>query len=114
MTNEDCSFGGWRACDVCGEAIAAIDDAVLVLREQLFAERRTTLEADGRPPGPVAWDWGHRDCFTPLGLRYVIDGPRLDSLPQMMARTLQLLDEEWFRETAWEDAVRRFYRIPFE
>ena len=30
------------------------------------------------------------------------------------ARTLQLLDEPWFLETAWEDTVRRFYQVPFE
>ena len=113
MNAEDPSFGGWRACDVCGEAIATIDEAVLALRAALLEERRA-VAVDGAEPGLVPWDWGHRDCFTPLGLRYVIDGSRLDTLPRMMARTLQLLDEEWFLETAWEDAVRRFYRIPFE
>ena len=117
MTSDDAAFGGWRACDVCGESIATIDEAVLVLRADLLEERRATL-AEAAPgaaaPGLVPWDWGHRDCFAALAPLYVIEGPRLDTLPRMMARTLQLLDEAWFLETAWEDAVRRFYRIPFE
>lgn len=114
MTSEDSSFGGWRACDVCGEPIAAIGDGALALRTELLDERRAVVAADGSAPGLVPWDWGHRECFSALALRYVIDGPQLDTLPRMMARTLQLLGEEWFLETAWEDAVRRFYRVPFE
>ena len=113
MTADDSSFGGWRACDVCGEAIAAIDEAVLALRAALVAERQLAA-VDDAEPGLVPWDWGHRACFVAFDLRYVIDGERLSTLPRMMARTLQLLDEPWFMETAWEDTVRRFYQVPFE
>ena len=111
--SQDTSFGGWRACDVCGEPIATIEEAALALRATLLEERRAT-PATINPEGLVPWDWGHRTCVEPLAPLYVIEGARLDTLPRMMARTLQLLDEEWFAETAWEDAVRRFYRIPFE
>ena len=120
---EDTTFGGWRACDVCGEPIARIDEAVLALRAQALAERRaavleaaqaSTEGAPGRAPGLVAWDWGHAECLGAMELTYVIAGPRFDTMPKLVARTLQLLDEPWFLETAWEDAARRFYRIPFE
>ncbi len=116
-SGEDTSFGGWRSCDVCGEAIAHIEDAALGLRAAPLAERRAAAReasADSRPLGLVAWDWGHVECMGAMELTYVIPGPRLDSMPKLVARTLQLLDEEWFLETAWEDAVRRFYRVPFE
>ena len=113
----DATFGGWRACDVCGEAIAGIDEAALALRADLLAERRAALQQPDPPEtasGLVPWDWGHRACLDALALHHVIPGAQLDTLPRMMARTLQLLDEPWFGETAWEDAVRRFYVIPFE
>ena len=121
MTTEphgDASFGGWRACDVCGEPIARTSDAALVLRAPLFEERRAAM-ADPAPDktpdlGLVPWDWGHRECVAPLEPMHLIEGDRMDTMPRMMARTLQLLDEPWFLETAWEDAVRRFYRIPAE
>lgn len=116
--DDDTSFGGWRSCDVCGEPIERIDEAALVLRAPLFEERRdamTQARAEGRePPGLVPWDWGHRVCFDALVPMHVVEGPSMDTLPRMMARTLQLLDEPWFLETAWEDTVRRFYRIPNE
>ncbi|MFA7249569.1 MAG: hypothetical protein WC273_08030 [Dehalococcoidia bacterium] len=118
MTTDDDAFGGWRACDVCGEPIATIEEAALVLRAPLLDERRAALAAPGGTPadqpGLVPWDWGHRACSEALAPLYVIDGPRMDTLSKMMARTLQLLDEPWFIDTAWEDAVRRFYRIPIE
>ena len=114
----DGAFGGWRACDVCGEPIATIEESALALRADIMQDRRAALAAPKTdpavPPGLVAWDWGHRACVDALNPLYRIEGPRLDTLPRMMARTLQLFDEEWFLETAWEDAVRRFYRIPFE
>ncbi len=113
--NEDVSFGGWRACDVCGEPIASIKETALVLRTAVFQERRAAaqdLPCGAEPPGLVPWDWGHRSCFDALDPMYVIDGPRMATMPHLLARTLQLLDEDWFLETAWEDAVRRFYRVP--
>ncbi|MEI6137110.1 MAG: hypothetical protein WCQ48_06810 [Chloroflexota bacterium] len=110
---DDTSFGGWRACDVCGESIGTIEEAALALRASLLEERRAA-SATVNPEGYVPWDWGHRPCLDALAPLHVIEGPRMNTLPRMMARTLQLLDEEWFGETAWEDAVRRFYRIPFE
>ena len=114
--HDDVSFGGWRACDVCGEPIASTSDAALVLRAPLFEERRAAL-ANPAPeqapdPGLVPWDWGHRECVDALEPMYLVEGADMDTMPRMMARTLQLLDEPWFLETAWEDAVRRFYRIP--
>lgn len=116
--SDDTSFGGWRSCDVCGEPIAAIEEAALVLRAPLFEERRDAVRQaqtdGGEQPGLVPWDWGHRACFDALDPMYVVDGPRMDTLPRMMARTLQLMDEPWFLDTAWEDAVRRFYRVPNE
>ena len=121
VTTEDSSFGGWRACDVCGEPIATIEEGGLVLRAPLMAERRTALDelvaqegTSGEIPGLVPWDWGHLVCFEALEPLHTIEGPQMDTLPRMMARTLQLMDEAWFAETAWEDAVRRFYQIPFE
>ena len=118
MTSEDTTFGGWRACDICGEPIASIEETALALRAEAMAERAAALEAataEGKPaPGLVAWDWGHAGCFGAMELTYAIPGPRLDTMPKLVARTLQLLDEPWFLDTAWEDAVRRFYRIPFE
>ena len=121
-STEDAAFGGWRACDVCGERIARIEDAALVVRTEALAERRAALleaaEAAGRPagraPGLVAWDWGHTECFGAMELAYIIAGTRFDTMPKLVARTLQLLDEPWFLETAWEDATRRFYRVPFD
>ncbi|MPZ99472.1 MAG: hypothetical protein GEU80_09075 [Dehalococcoidia bacterium] len=121
----DTTFGGWRACDACGEAglrdpsEGALSVAIDQLEERR-AELRTQEEAErggeqaGPLPGLVPWDWGHRDCFPDRQPPYLIEGERMDTLPEMMARTLQLLDEDWFLETAWEDAVRRFYSIPFE
>ena len=110
---DDVSFGGWRACDVCGEPIATIEEAALAVRAALLEERRAT-PGSINPQVLVPWDWGHRACLEPLAPLHLIEGPRMDTLPRMMARTLQLMDEAWFAETAWEDAVRRFYRIPFE
>ena len=117
MTSEDTSFGGWRACDVCGEPIKAIEDAGLVLRASVMEERRAAAAEAGNgveEPGLVPWDWGHLGCFEALAPMHVIPGPSMSTLPRMMARTLQLLDEDWFIDTAWEDAVRRFYHIPYE
>ncbi|MSQ31396.1 MAG: hypothetical protein EXR64_05145 [Dehalococcoidia bacterium] len=118
MTTDDAAFGGWRACDMCGEPIATVEESALVLRAETMEERRAALVASDAdpadPPGLVPWDWGHRTCFEAQRPFYVIEGPRMDTLPRMMARTLQLLDEPWFLDTAWEDAVRRFYRVPFE
>ena len=115
---EDAAFGGWRACDVCGEPIDATSDATLVLRGNVLEERRATLATNDAPGeaerGLVAWDWGHRECCEALAPLYIIEGDRMDTLPRLMARTLQLLDEDWFLETAWEDAVRRFSRVPYE
>lgn len=117
-SSEDVTFGGWRACDVCGEPIATIEEGALVLRTSNLDERRAAVAAldaaASEPTGLAPWDWGHGSCFGALNPFYVIDGPRMDTLPRMMARTLQLLDKDWFLETAWEDAVRRFYRVPFE
>ena len=110
---DDVSFGGWHACDVCGEPIATIEEAALAVRAALLEERRAS-PGSINPQGLVPWDWGHRACLEPLAPLHLIEGPRMDTLPRMMARTLQLMDEAWFAETAWEDAVRRFYRIPFE
>ncbi len=116
--DHDTSFGGWRACDVCGEPIGTTAEAALALRGPLFEERRANL-ANPSPekapdPGLVPWDWGHRECVDAMEPMHVVPGDQMDTLPRMMARTLQLLDEPWFLETAWEDAVRRFYRIPLE
>ena len=111
---DDASFGGWRGCDVCGEPIDTIEEAALGVRGSLLEERRAAIADTGTEPWLVPWDWGHRVCFDILEPLYVIDGPKMDTLPRMMARTLQLMDEAWFLETAWEDAVRRFYRVPFE
>ncbi len=116
---DDTSFGGWRACDVCGEPIATIEEAALAVREALVEERRAVRAAEEQtgtvnPDGFVQWDWGHRECLDPLVPLHVVPGPRLNTLPRLMARTLELIDEDWFAETAWEDAVRRFYRIPFD
>ena len=117
MTTDDAAFGGWRACDVCGEPIATIEESALVLRADMLHERRAALATPeagpAEPPGLVAWDWGHAECLGAMELTYVIAGPRFDTMPKLVARTLQLLDEPWFLETAWEDAARRFYRIPF-
>lgn len=117
-SHDDPSFGGWRACDVCGEPIASTSEAALVLRAPLFEERRAALLAPDPAKAPdlglVPWDWGHRECVDALEPKYLVEGARMDTLPRMMARTLQLMDEPWFLDTAWEDAVRRFYRIPTE
>ena len=117
MTSEDTSFGGWRACDVCGERIETIEEAGLGLRADPLAARRSEvleMASGGRTPGLVAWDWGHTVCLEAMDLSYLIHGPRIDTMPKLVARTLQLLDEDWFLDTAWEDAVRRFYQVPFD
>lgn len=119
-------FQGWRACDACGDRpLASPAEGVLTASAELIAERREVFRArqdaaaegepveDG-PPGLVPWDWGHRECFPGRAPEYVIVGDRMDSLARMMARTLELFDADWFLETAWEDAVRRFYAIPIE
>ena len=100
---------GWLA----GLPDTTIEEAALAVRGSLLEERRSAPGAVN-PQGFVPWDWGHRACLEPLLPLHMIEGPRMDTLPRMMARTLQLMDEPWFAETAWEDAVRRFYRIPFE
>ncbi|MEX2447011.1 MAG: hypothetical protein WD734_06690 [Dehalococcoidia bacterium] len=118
--DHDVTFGGWRGCDACGESITMVEEAALVLRAALLAERQgavaeaTEAGNDIAAIGLVPWDWGHRACFSGFDLTYAIDGTKMDTLPRLMARTLQLLDEDWFLETAWEDAVRRFYRVPFD
>jgi hypothetical protein len=119
-------FRGWRACDACGDLpLRSPGEGVLTVAPELIEERRAELgerqaaaargeRVEGAPPGLVPWDWGHRECFPGRPEEYVIAGERMDTLPEMMARTLQLLDADWFLETAWEDAVRRFYDVPFE
>lgn len=118
-------FGGWRACDACGEAIASPSEAALTVPPELIEERRAgiaerarALAAGEAPPrtstGLVPWDWGHRACFPPRAPEFFVDGEAISTMPGILARTLALMDREWFLETAWEDAVRRFYRIPFE
>ena len=122
---EDTSFGGWRACDECGEVIASPADAVLTVPPELLEERRASLaeyqrakaageDAPRASSGLIPWNWCHRDCLLPRPDEYVVAGDAFDTLPKAMARTLQLMDREWFAETAWEDAIRRFYVIPFE
>lgn len=118
-------FRGWRACDACGEEIAAPGDAVLTLAPEYLQQRRAGLAEQERAraagetaghvsSGLVPWDWVHRDCMQPRPEEYVIAGDRFDTLRGAMARTLEAMDREWFMETAWEDAIRRFYDIPFE
>lgn len=118
-------FRGWRACDACGEEVASPADAVLTLPPETLIERRTGIEERERaraagetPPhaaeGLVPWEWVHTACLQPRDAGYVIAGDAFDTLSKAMARTLQLLDREWFLETAWEDAIRRFYEIPTE
>lgn len=47
-------------------------------------------DADASDPlGLVPWDWGHHACFGELNPLYIIDGPRVHTLPRIMARTLQ-------------------------
>ena len=65
------------------------------------------------PEGQQARGWRHRLSARAMLLEDS-DGERIDSWPKALARTLELLDADWFLETAWEDAVRRFYDIPFE
>lgn len=125
-TPSDLAFQGWRACDACGDRpLGSPAEGVLTVSADLIEERRVAFRerqdaaargeaVDDRPPGLVPWDWGHRECFPGRAPEYVIDGERMDALPKMMARTLELFDAEWFLETAWEDAVRRFYAIPIE
>ena len=122
----DDTFRGWRACDACGdrplrtpaEGVLALSAVLLEERRAAFRERQAAAARGDRveepPPGLVPWDWGHRECFPDRAPEHVIDGERLDSLPKILARTLELLDADWFLETAWEDAVRRFYDVPFE
>ncbi|MEX2373541.1 MAG: hypothetical protein WD800_07035 [Dehalococcoidia bacterium] len=127
MTSEadgtSAAFGGWRGCDACGEAIAAPSDAVLAVAPEVIEERRAGIQERDRAraagedvphvsTGLVPWDWVHRACAQPRPDEYVVAGDRIDTLPKAMARTLELLDREWFLETAWEDAIRRFYEIP--
>lgn len=120
------AFQGWRACDACGdqplqspaEGVLSVSVDLIEERREAFRERQEAAargEAmDDAPPGLVPWDWGHRECFPGRTAEYLIDGDRIDSLSKMMARTLELFDADWFMETAWEDAVRRFYAIPIE
>jgi len=129
MTTDEASastFRGWRACDACGDQpLRTPADGVLTVAAVVLEERRAALREraavaargeilEGAPPGLVPWDWGHRECFPDRAPEHVIAGDRVDTLPKMVARTLELLDAEWFLETAWEDAVRRFYAIPIE
>jgi len=124
-TDGDTEFGGWRACDACGEAIASPDEAALTVPPELIEERRAGIaeraralaageEAARASTGLIPWDWGHRACFPPRDEAYFVAGARIATMPGILAETLALMDREWFMETAWEDAVRRFYRIPFE
>jgi len=120
------AFQGWRACDACGdqplrvpeEGVLTVSAGLIEERRGAFAERRDAAArgdpVDDSPPGLVPWDWGHRECFPDRAPEYVIDGDRIASLAKMMARTLELFDADWFLETAWEDAVRRFYAILIE
>lgn len=121
----DSQFAGWRACDACGEEVASPADAVLSVAPDYLEERRAGLEEQARAraagesvphvsTGLVPWDWVHRDCLQPRAEEYVIAGDRFDTLPKALARTLEIMDREWFMETAWEDAIRRFYDIPFD
>ena len=119
------AISGWRACDACGERIEATVDALLTVAPERLEERRTGLAEQERAraagetvphvsTGLVPWDWIHEACLQPRPPEYRIAGDRFDTLAQAMARTLELLEQEWFLETAWEDAIRRFYSIPFE
>jgi hypothetical protein len=120
------TFRGWRACDACSDRpLHSPADGVLTTSPELIEERRAAFRerqaaaargerVEDAPPPLVAWDWGHRDCFPQRPSEYVVPGDRMDTLPEMMARTLELLEADWFLETGWEDAVRRFYAIPFE
>lgn len=119
-------FQGWRACDACGDRpLQTAAEGVLTVSADLIEERRAAFRArqetaargepvDDDPPGLAPWDWGHRECFPGRTPEYVVDGDRMDTLAKLMARTLELFDADWFLETAWEDAVRRFYAIPIE
>lgn len=122
---QDWTFGGWRACDECGEAIASPADAGLTVSPEVLEERRAGLaeaarakaageQAPRASSGLVPWNWAHLACIPPRDEEYVVAGDRVDTLPEALARTLELLDRPWFLETAWEDALRRFYPIPFE
>jgi hypothetical protein len=118
-------FRGWRGCDACGETIDSPAEAVLALPPEYLLQRRAGIEERDRAraagetsahvsDGLVPWDWVHAACLQPRDPEYVIAGDSFDTLPKAMARTLQLLDREWFLETAWEDAIRRFYDVPTE
>jgi hypothetical protein len=113
-------MAGWRACDACGERpLASPADGLLSVATSLIDDRRAALAAhdaaaDDPPPARAMWDWGHRECFPDRDPEHSLAGDRIDTLPKMMARTLDLLDTDWFADTAWEDAVRRFYAIPID
>lgn len=113
-------MAGWRACDACGELpLTSPTDGLLSVAASLIEERRAILATANAGPGatppPLAtWDWGHRACFPDRDPEHSIPGDRIDTLAKMMARTLELLGADWFPETAWEDAVRRFYAIPVD
>ena len=118
-------FRGWRACDGCGEVITSPSDAVLTVAPEYLRDRqagideRVRAQAAGETPphvstGLVPWDWVHRMCMQPREVQYVVEGHRFDTLPKALARTLELMDRKWFMDTAWEDAIRRFYEIPTE
>jgi hypothetical protein len=112
------AMSGWRACDACGELpLASPADGLLSVAISLIEERRAELarqEAGADPPALAAWDWGHRECFPDRDPEHSLPGDAVDTLPKMMARTLDLLGADWFLDTAWEDAVRRFYAIPLD
>ncbi len=113
-------MAGWRACDACGETpLASPADGLLSVATSLIDERHAALAsddnaADHAAPPHARWDWGHRECFPDRDPDHSLLGDRIDTLPKMMARTLDLLGTDWFADTAWEDAVRRFYAIPMD
>ncbi len=107
-------MAGWRACDACGDRpLAAPAEGLLSVPVALVDGRRAAVAAGAEPsPALVTWEWGHRECFPGREPPYAVDGAAVDTLPRMMARTLDYLGVDWFLDTAWEDAVRRFYALP--
>lgn len=118
-------MAGWRACDACGDRpLASPTEGLLSVPADRIDARREAMRRghathdtgeppEEEPPPLVAWEWGHRECFPGRQAPYALPGDAVDTLPKIMAGTLELLPLEWFTDTAWEDAVRRFYAIPF-
>lgn len=115
-------FSGWRACDACGMPLDDLSRAVLSVDAERIETHRRELREQGQSSGGngdltqlpdlVPWDWGHVECFPSRDGDYVIPGPGIDTLPKMMAVTVQAMQLDWFAYTVWWDVVRRFYELP--